>query len=81
MSNHRAPSFKEDASMKVTATGIQAELGNNGIVLYIADNSGKHVGKLRIGQATVEWCKGKVSIGNGKKVPLQKFIDDYLDQL
>jgi hypothetical protein len=61
--------------VQVTATGIEARLGNKGIVLYIADNSGKHVGKLRVGQATVEWCKGKVSIGNGKKIPMSDFID------
>lgn len=34
-------------------------LGNNGVLLKIADNDGKHVGNLRIGQATVEWCKGR----------------------
>lgn len=58
-----------------------AELGNNGIVLYIADNEGKHVGKLRIGQATVEWCKGKTSIGNGKRIRMRDFIDGHLEQL
>jgi hypothetical protein len=42
----------------VTVSGIEANLGNNGIVLYTADDSGKHVGKLRVEQATVEWCKG-----------------------
>jgi hypothetical protein len=67
--------------VRVKATGIEADLRNNGIVLYIADNSGKHVGKLRIGQATVEWCKGKVSVGNGKKIPMQDFIHEHLNQL
>ena len=67
--------------MKVKATGIQADLGNNGIILYISDNGGKHVGKLRIGQATVEWCKGKVPIGKGKKVPMESFIDNHLNKL
>jgi len=66
--------------VQVTAKGIEARLGNNGIVLYIADNSGKHIGKLRIGQATVEWCKGKVSIGNGKKISMSDFVDQ-LNQL
>lgn len=40
----------------------RAYLGNNGIMLHIADNNGKHVGRLRIGQATLEWCPGKVQI-------------------
>lgn len=67
--------------MKVKATGIEADLGYNGIILYVADNGGKHVGKLRIGQATVEWCKGKTSIGNGKKVTMQNFVDKHLNLL
>lgn len=68
--------------MKVQVTEIPpAELGNNGIVLYIADNDGKHVGKLRIGQATVEWCKGKTQIGNGQRIRMQDFIDKHLEQI
>lgn len=60
--------------MQVKVENIEAKLGNNGIVLRIADNSGKHVGKLRVGQATVEWCPGKVSIGNGTKIKMADFI-------
>ncbi len=58
-----------------------AELGNNGIVLYIADNDGKHVGKFRIGQATVEWCKGRTQIGNGRRIRMHEFIDKHLEQI
>jgi hypothetical protein len=36
------------------ANDVRMSLGNNGIVLKVANNSGKHLGKLRIGQATVE---------------------------
>jgi hypothetical protein len=66
--------------MQVTVTGIEAGLGNNGIVLYIADNQGNHKGKLRIGKATVEWCKGRTRMGNGNRVRLETFIDQ-LDQM
>lgn len=59
----------------------KAWLGNNGIQLHIADNSGKHVGRLRIGQATVEWCPGKVSIGNGRKMKLKRFIEVVLNEI
>lgn len=52
-------------------------LGNKGIVFYIADESGKHVGKLRIGQAKIEWCSGKTRIGNGKKLTLRRFINEF----
>jgi hypothetical protein len=61
--------------MKVTVTNIESQLGNNGITLYIPDNSGNHKGKLRIGQATVEWCSGRVRMGNGKRIPMQHFIE------
>jgi hypothetical protein len=33
----------------------------------VYDNSGKHLGDLRIGKATIEWCKGKTQTGNGEK--------------
>lgn len=61
--------------MQVRLTDVEAQLGNKGIVLYIADNDGKHRGKLRVGQATVEWCKGRTRMGNGKKIPMNRFID------
>jgi hypothetical protein len=67
--------------MQVTLKDVEAQLGNNGVILYVADNSGKHVGKLRIGQATVEWCRGRTRVGNGKKLSMQDFIDQHLEQL
>jgi hypothetical protein len=60
--------------MQVTVTDVEARLGNKGVVLYIADNSGVHQGKLRIGQATVEWCQGKKHMGNGRKIRMADFI-------
>lgn len=60
--------------MRVTLTDVQADLGNKGVVLYIADNDGKHQGKLRIGQATVEWCKGRTHMGNGTKISMADFL-------
>lgn len=51
------------------------ELGNNGVNLAISDNSGKHVGTLRIGKATVEWREGKQREGNGKKIKLTDLLD------
>lgn len=48
---------------QVTAKDNEAQLANDGIVLYIADNHADHKDKLRIVQATVEWCKGPTRIG------------------
>ncbi len=60
--------------MKVTLTDVEASLGNKGVVLYIADNQGVHQGKLRVGQATVEWCQGRTRMGNGTKIRMVDFI-------
>ncbi len=54
------------------------DLGNNGITLEVRDNDDGFMGKLRIGKATVEWCRGKTRIGNGITVKLQTLID-YLE--
>lgn len=54
---------------------VTITLGNNGVTFTVADNDGKHVGHIRIGQATVEWRKGRIRAGNGKKIPLSKVIE------
>jgi len=47
---------------------VSMELGNNGIELDVYDNAGNHLGDLRIGKATIEWCKGRTRRGNGNQV-------------
>lgn len=63
--------------MKVRVKDLQVsmELGNNGIELELKDNSGKHIGDLRIGRATVEWCKGKIRKDYGIKLTLHELIE------
>lgn len=61
--------------VKLAMDDVTIELGNNGVTLTIADNDGKHIGHLRIGQATVEWRKGRTHAGNGKKLQLAKLIE------
>jgi hypothetical protein len=58
----------------------KAELGNVGIILHIADNNGKKVGRLRIGKAVVEWLPGKTSV-NSRRLGLEKFINENLNNL
>ena len=50
------------------------ELWNNGIELRVYDNDSNHLGDLRIGRATIEWCRGRTRTGNGVKVSWQKLI-------
>ena len=59
--------------MRVKVDGIEAELGNNGITLRIADNDGKYVGRLQVGKAKLRWFKGKTS-KNHKDVSMAEFL-------
>ena len=69
--------------MRVTVRDIDVaiELGNNGITMEIRDNADDFVGKLRLGRATVEWCQGKVPIGNGKMVRMWDFTEQQYQSL
>jgi hypothetical protein len=49
--------------------------GSKGITLDVYDTKGKHLGDLRIGKATIEWCKGKTQQGNGVKVRWDSLIE------
>lgn len=63
--------------VKLDMEEVTIELGNNGILLKISDNSGKHVGNLRIGQATVEWRKGRTRAGHGTKIKLTDLVEYF----
>ena len=51
----------------------RAELGNEGIILHVADNNGRKKGRLRIGRATVEWFPGRTS-RNTKRLTLNEVL-------
>ena len=62
----------------------EAQLGSDGVTFTIAANDGTHVGRLRIGKATVEWAPKNAKMGKGgksKSVALDKMIVDYLSKL
>lgn len=61
--------------VKLDMDDVTITLGNSGVTLAISQNDGKHVGHLRIGQATVEWRKGRTRAGNGTKMPLSRLIE------
>lgn len=62
--------------MKVTIKdlAVSMELGNTGIEFDIYDNVDKHLGDLRLGRGTIEWCRGRTRRGNGKKVSWEGLI-------
>lgn len=53
---------------------VAMELGNKGIELDVYDADGNHKGDLRLGRATVEWCKGRTRSGNGNQVSWEELI-------
>ena len=61
--------------MKVSVKdlAVSMELGNNGIELDVYDGS-THLGDLRIGRGTIEWCKGRTRAGNGNRVTWKQLI-------
>lgn len=68
--------------MKVSVKdlAVSMDLGNKGIELDVYDNQDKHLGDLRIGKATLEWCKGKTQNGNGHKVKWTDLIEWFESQ-
>lgn len=66
--------------VKLAMDDVTITLGNKGVTLTIADNDGTHVGHIRIGQATVEWRKGRTRRGNGNKLQLTRLIEFLEEQ-
>jgi len=53
---------------------VNMDLGNNGLEFEVKDTDGKHLGDLRVGKATIEWCKGKKPRGRGVKKSWDELI-------
>lgn len=68
--------------MKVSVKdlAVSMDLGNKGIQLDVYDNQDKFLGDLRIGKATIEWCKGKTRSGNGTEVSWKDLIEWFEGQ-
>jgi hypothetical protein len=69
--------------MRVIAdlSDVDIKLGNNGIVLHLADEQGRKRGRLRIGQATIEWIPANGRQGNGRRMPLAEFVEEHLEAI
>ena len=63
--------------MKVTIKdlAVNMELGNRGVEFDIYDAEGNHLGDLRVGRGTVEWCRGRTRSGNGVKKSWEQVRD------
>jgi hypothetical protein len=53
---------------------VTMELGNKGIELDVYDANGTHLGDLRLGRATIEWCRGRTRTGNGIQKSWEELI-------
>jgi hypothetical protein len=62
--------------MKVSIKELEVtmDLGNKGMELDVYDAQNNHLGDLRLGKATIEWCRGRTRTGNGKKKSWEELI-------
>lgn len=61
--------------IRADLSDVTINLGNKGIYLAIADNGGRHVGHLRLGQATGEWMPGRTREGNGVRFQIEELLE------
>jgi hypothetical protein len=54
---------------------VKMDFGNNGIIMQVYDNNGTYRGKMRIGKARIEWCRGRTRIGNGVRATWSELIE------
>jgi hypothetical protein len=68
--------------MKVSIKDLQVgmEIGNNGVELDVYNNQNKHLGDLRIGRGTIEWCSGSTRKGHGSQVSWNELIKFFENQ-
>lgn len=66
-----------DMQVEIKDFSISMELGSKGIELQVKDTSGEHLGDLRIGKATIEWCEGRKRVGNGIKKSWEELIEFF----
>jgi hypothetical protein len=60
---------------------IDMTLGNNGLVLGVADTKNNHKGNLRVGKAKVTWYKGKTQDSHGVEVTWDDLIKWFEDKI
>ncbi len=54
---------------------VEMEVKNKGMEITIRSPDGKkQLGDLIVSKTGLEWCKGKTSSGNGKKMKWEEFI-------
>jgi len=60
--------------VKIKDWSVTMDILNKGMELGIWGNGGQFMGDLRIGKATIEWCKGKKQSGNGVQKSWEELI-------
>ena len=62
--------------MKVSVEDIPTvPVNTRGILIRLREDSGKHIGKLWIGNGSVRWARGTTPDKDAKKVTLRRFVD------
>ncbi|UFZ04163.1 hypothetical protein LQG66_34065 [Bradyrhizobium ontarionense] len=62
--------------VRIKDFNVEMEVKTKGIEFEVRDNDGSFLGDCYITKTGLEWCNGKISQGNGKKISWTKFIEE-----
>jgi len=62
--------------VKIKTLAVDMDVKSKGVEFQVHDNQGKFLGDCYVTMTGIEWCPGKTTQGNGKKVVWEKFIVD-----
>jgi len=62
-------------NMKVSVKefSVDLDIKSKGIELEVRDPQGKHIGDLVVTNTKLVWCKGRISVKNGKAISWKDF--------
>ncbi|NVN85374.1 MAG: hypothetical protein HXX15_04710 [Rhodopseudomonas sp.] len=60
--------------VKIKDFTVEMEVKNKGLEFEVRDNDGNFLGDCYVTKTGLEWCNGKITQGNGRKISWQKFI-------
>jgi hypothetical protein len=60
--------------VKIKEFKVEMEVKSGGIGFEVRDTKGKFLGDCYVTMTGIEWCKGKIPQGNGRKTKWEDFI-------
>jgi hypothetical protein len=60
--------------VKIKKFAVDLEVKSKGVEFQVHDNKGNFLGDCYVTMTGLEWCSGKTTQGNGKKIKWEDFI-------